>query len=155
MVGLRIAALALVAVAMMGCAAVSSDVGSVPAESEARGFLARIVAAAQGGDFAELCSFGDPSCADALEGAGRDAVPPLPPTVAGTRVITPTANRYGGLVFQLCGIDGRGQRYATEMLVLRSAEGLKAIQPVFWSGMRIAPDGEVGPNDPLSFPGCP
>jgi len=140
---------------MLGCAAVSPDVGSVPAESEARSLLARIVAAAQGGDFAELCSFGDPSCADTLEGAGRDAVPPLPPTVAGTRVITTTANRYGGLVLQLCGIDGRGQRYATEMLVLRSAGGLKAIQPVFWSGMRIATDDEAGPNEPLSFPGCP
>jgi hypothetical protein len=150
----RVAWLTLLAAAMVGCGS-TARTAPIPTEGEARGLLARIVAAAERRDFAALCSFGDPNCPDILEMAGIDRVPAVPPTVAGTRLVAPTQVSDGGLILQLCGTDGRGDPYATEMLVFTSASGLRAIQPVYWSGMGIATSPIVGQNEPLVFPGCP
>ena len=129
-------------------------VSSVPTEVEARLLLSQMVDAAHKQDFALLCSFGDANCQEMLSSAGME-VPTLPPTVAGMRVIESTATTHGGLVLQLCGIDTKGASYASEMLIFKLSSGLKAIQPVYWSRMRIPEGNTVGANQPLALPGCP
>ncbi len=125
-----------------------------PSEAEALALLDRIVAAAMDRDFDALCAFGTSACYDFLDEAGRDAVPPLPPRVVAIRRLE-NARRpdglwtSGGVLLQLCGVDGRGRQYASEMLVLRRGSAanpgpLAASEPVYWSGMRIAASDTVG-----------
>lgn len=145
-------------VALAGCAGPPPE---PPSEAEALAFLARIVAAARSRDFDALCALGTSSCRDLLDMAGRDAVPLLPPTVVGITRLENTRRpdglwTSGGVLLQLCGIDGRGRPYASEMLVVRRGSAaepgpLAASEPVYWSGMRIARDATVG-DGPEPFP---
>ena len=79
---------------------------------------------------------------DHLEDAGRDAVPPGPPTIVRTGTVPTTSSgdqtSLGGIVFVLCGIDGHGDHYDSEMLVFHDGNGLRAINPVYWGRTRIA-----------------
>jgi hypothetical protein len=45
----------------------------------------------------------------------------------------------GGVLFKLCGLDGHGKPYRSEMWVMTSPAGfgLVAQEPVYWSGMTI------------------
>ena len=155
----RLAPAALVVAAGAACAPVPST-GDIPAYDEATSFLASVVALAQARDFDRLCGLGGGNCRSTLEDAGLDAVPATPPGIAGSRVVQPTQRSdgktsTGGLVLQLCGLDGLGRPYSTEMLVFRDGGKLLAIEPVYWSGMRIATDQDT-PGEPASpFPGCP
>jgi hypothetical protein len=132
----------------------------MPTYEEATSFLASVVALAQVRDFNGLCEMGGGNCRRTLRDAGLDAVPATPPGIAGSRVIEPTRRAdgletAGGLVLQLCGVDGRGRPYSTEMLVFREDGRLLAIEPVYWSGMRIATEPTT-PAEPVApFPGCP
>ncbi|HSK52776.1 MAG TPA: hypothetical protein VLA44_08475, partial [Clostridia bacterium] len=129
----------------LGCGPVGMTAGppTPPAEAAARALVDDIVAAARDRDFATLCGFGDANCPDVLAMAGRDRVPSEPPVIAGTWVLPPVGARVGGLVLQLGGIDGAGAPYATEVLVQAGPTGLVAIQPVYWSGMRVPRDATV------------
>lgn len=125
-----------------------------PSEAEALDLLDQIVAAATRRDFDALCAFGTSACWELLDVAGRDAVPPLRPRVVGLTRLE-NARRpdglwtSGGVLLQLCGVDGRGRAYASEMLIVRTGSAsnpgpLAASEPVYWSGMRIARDATVG-----------
>ena len=149
------AAIAVAAALVIGCAGGSTPQGVPPTETEARAVLAELVAAARAGEFGTLCARGDANCPDVLAEAGRGRVPPEPPVLAGTRLLEPEPNRDGGLVLQVCGIDGAGRRYASELLVTRTVSGLRVIQPVYWSGLRVPDDATVGTDRPLGWPGCP
>jgi hypothetical protein len=129
--------------------------GSPPSEAGARALLDSIVAAGRRADFEALCGFGDANCLDILAMAGRDRLPPQAPLVAGSWVLPPRDGREGGLVLQLCGVDAAGTAYATEMLVQPGQGRLIAIQPVYWSGLRVPRDGLVGAEGPLALAGCP
>ena len=141
------------------CAPLAST-GDIPTYEEATSFLASVVGLAQARDFDRLCGLGGGNCRKTLQIAGLDAVPATPPGIAGSRVVQPTQRSNGmtttgGLVLQLCGLDGLGRPYSTEMLVFRDGGRLLAIEPVYWSGMRIATD-QTTPGEPASpFPGCP
>ena len=95
-----------------------------------------------------------------IQDAGLDAVPATPPAISGSRVVKPTqrsdgTTTTGGIVLQVCGLDGLGRPYSSEMLVVRDGARLLAIEPVYWSGVRIATD-QTTPGEPASpFPGCP
>ena len=147
----------LLTIVVMSCGPIAPTppAGSVPTDAEALALLNDVVAAAQRHDFDALCAYGDPNCSDMLAGAGPENVPPIAPRLAGSRVVEPTAGTFGGLVLQLCGLNAAGEPYATEMLVMRTSSGLKAIQPIYWSGMRVPNDPEVGSDPALSFPDCP
>jgi hypothetical protein len=124
-----------------------------PSEAAARAVLDRAVTYARAYDFAGLCSLSDGNCPIILQQAGRDAVPLDPPIVYGTRILQPTqlANGgwdAGGRVPQVCGIDGRGRPYRSEVLAFTSGSTVTLINPVYWSGMGIAsvPHGQAAPS---------
>jgi hypothetical protein len=131
----------------MSLLAACAPVGEpVPSEVEARAFLDEVVALASAGQLEAVCALGASSCARILDGAAS-APPQDPPTVVGIRTIQPDltgdVRSSGGLVLELCG-ENRGETYYTEMLVFREDGELHAIEPVYWSGYRVAQDGTVG-----------
>jgi hypothetical protein len=161
--GVRRRWLTIVVIALVaGCAipVVPSDgPAPPPSEGEARAFLAGIVGLAMRGDFEGLCAVGSGTCQDQLRDSGRDAVPPLPPRIVGTRVVQPQrlgdAWSTGGFVLQVCGIDGRGEPYFDEVLVLRDGSRLISIGTVYWSRTRIAEGQTAGGPQPTPPPECP
>ena len=141
----------------MACASGDPPAGTIPTQQEALGYLDRVVTLASQGDFDSICAIGDGNCRQHLDDAGRDAVPPDPPTVVRTSVI-PTSTTsdgqrsLGGVVLVLCGIDGHGEHYDSEMLVFHDGHGLRAINPIYWAGTRIA--GAPGSEGAFPPVGC-
>jgi hypothetical protein len=137
----RTAALLLV-LAVAACTSAGPPAGTIPTIEEAQAHLAEIVRLARAGNFEEMCALGDGNCERILEVAGRDAVPRDPPTIVATRTVPTTSSSgqqsFGGVVFVLCGIDGRGDHYDAEMLVFHDGNGLRAMNPVYWGRTRIA-----------------
>jgi hypothetical protein len=141
-------------VGLLVLAACAEPPAPPPSEADAMALLDRIVSTATRHDFDALCAFGTSACWDFLDAAGRDAVPPLPPRVVQVLRLENTRRADGlwtggGVLLQLCGVDGRGRPYATEMLIVRKGSAsnpgpLAASEPVYWSGMRIARDATVG-----------
>ena len=140
--GSRLAAALLLVLAVAACTSDRPPAGTIPTIEEAQRHLDEIVRLARAGDFERMCALGDGNCERILEMAGRDAVPPDRPTVVGTRTVPTTSSNgqqsFGGVVFVLCGIDGRREHYDAEMLVFHDGNGLRAINPVYWSRTRIA-----------------
>lgn len=140
--GPRLTAALLLVLAVAACTTAGPAAGTIPTIEEAQRHLDEIVRLARAGDFEGLCALGDGNCERILEMAGRDAVPPDPPSVVGTRTVPTTSSNgqqsFGGVVFVLCGIDGRGDHYDSEMLVFHDGNGLRAINPVYWGRTRIA-----------------
>lgn len=150
----RTAAL-IVVLAIAACSPAGPAAGTIPSVQQAQRHLDEIVRLARTGDFEGMCALGDGNCEDSLEIAGRDAVPPGPPKVIGTRTVPTSSSNgqqsLGGIVFVLCGIDGRGEPYDSEMLVFNDGDGLRAINPVYWSRTRIADTpGTEGTFEPVS-----
>ena len=121
----------------------------LPTEAEALALFQEAFQRAQAEDFSGLCELGGGNCQRILEAAGRD-VPREDPEVVVLRALQPSTNRSGGIVLGICGSLNTGEPYYTEMLVFRDRgrqgglEGLHAIEPVYWSGVAIADDSEVG-----------
>jgi hypothetical protein len=130
-----------------------------PSEADARAYLATIVGLAMRGDFDGLCAVGSGTCPKDLREAGREAVPPIPPRVVGTRVLMPESRgdswSSGGFVLQVCGVDGRGEPYFDEVLVFREGERLISIGTVYWSRIRIAEGQTTGGPQTTPPPECP
>ena len=155
----RLVLAAFLAADLVACAPAAST-GDIPTYAEATSFLASVVEFAQARDFDRLCELGGGNCRSMVQDAGLDAVPATPPGIAGSRVIKPTqrsdgTTTNGGLVLQVCGRDGLGRPYSTEMLVFRDGDTLLAIEPVYWSGIRIATDPNTPVEPDTPFPGCP
>jgi len=145
----------LFVLAVAACSFAGPPAGTIPSVEQARRHLDEIVRLARAGDFDALCALGDLNCQDSLDAAGRDAVPPGPPTVVATRTVPTTSadgqTSFGGVVLVLCGIDARGEQYDSEMLVFHDGNGLRAINPVYWARSRIAETPETeGPLEPVS-----
>lgn len=117
--------------------------------------LVELVELARRGDFEALCSYADGNCPHVLTEAGPDRVPADPPAIVGTWTLDPTPSRYGGVVLQVCGVDATGAPYASEILFMRTVGGIRVVQPVYWSGLRIARDGTAGGTPAPGFAGCP
>ena len=126
--------------------------GEIPSEAAARAYLNRLVATARTKDLEAFCDLAGSLCSDLAEAAGGvAAIPANPPLVAGTRLI-PTrtsangnAGIAGGRLFVLCGTDGLGRDYRTELLVSVDFNGrLYAINGVYWSGSGLAVSGNTG-----------
>jgi hypothetical protein len=138
----------IAAALLAACAAPVAE--PMPSELEARALLDEVVILASAGQFEEMCALGASSCARILEDAASPP-PSDPPTVVGIRTIQPDTTgdvrSSGGLVLGLCG-ESQGETYYTEMLVFRENGELRAIEPVYWSGFRVAQDGTVGTPRP-------
>ena len=137
----------ILVLAVAACTSAGPPAGTIPTVEDAQRHLAEIVRLAREGDFDGLCALGDLNCTDSLDVAGRDSVPPDPPAVVGTRIVPTTSSdgqqSLGGVVLVLCGIDGHGQHYDSEMLVFHDGNGLRAINPIYWGRSRIASSPET------------
>jgi hypothetical protein len=157
----RLLAGLLLAAVAVGCSIAAPGDGPMPppSEADARAHLTTIVGLAMRGDFEALCAMGSGTCAADLRDAGRDAVPPIPPRIVGTRVVLPKEHgdswSSGGFVLQVCGIDGRGAPYFDEVLVFRNGGRLMSIGTVYWSRIRIAEGQTAGGPQPTPPPECP
>lgn len=128
-----------------------------PTAAEARAILAEVVARARAGDDAGFCELGGTACDATLQAAGRRA-PAEPPFVA---LNVPMRDGRGAAesaearLLVVCGATDDGRAYATEIAVVWRDGGLRAIEPIYWSGLRVstAPgDGWPEPS-PLAIPG--
>jgi hypothetical protein len=139
---------------MSACQAVSFTPAPPPSEADATAFLARLAELARSRDFAALCDLGSGNCEHVLDEVGQATAPATDPVIVDTRVIAPRELQddtwsLGGRVLQVCGTDGAGRPYQSEVLVFSTQGTLRAIEAVFWAGGRIADDGTVAPwTDP-------
>jgi hypothetical protein len=144
----------LLVLAVAACTSAGPPAGTIPSVEDAQRHLDEIVRLARAGDFEGMCALGDGNCERILEMTGRDAVPPDPPDIVGTRMVPTTTSdgqhSFGGIVLVLCGIDGRGERYDSEMLVFNDGNGLRSINPVYWSQTRIAAQPLTQTFEPVS-----
>lgn len=138
----------IVAAAFFG----SCSPAAIPTPEEASAVLDQLVAFAQAGDLEGLCSIGDGNCEAVLEEVGPGSAPHARPIVLGGRVVAanPAAGSIGGRVIEVCGIDGLGRAFRSDILVFRDGARYRAINPVFWSGITIASVGVAEPSPPPS-----
>jgi hypothetical protein len=131
-----------------------------PSEVEARAYLDSVVAVIESGNVGGICELGPGTCESFLDGTDPATIPTTRPHVVSTRVLESRQVegggwQAGGRILEICGIDGLGHRYDSEILVFRSGGELIGIQPVFWTGMRIA-EGDTTEPGPRRPPGdCP
>ena len=141
-------ALVLIAISAFGCAGapggVRSDDTGAPSRAEAERHLDAVVAVVESGDLTHLCDVGSATCQHTLDIADPAAVPTAGPTIIGSRVIGRTATTAGGRVLELCGRDGLGHSYYSEMLVFRDGERLLSTGTIFWVGITIPGTSTTG-----------
>ena len=85
---------------------------------------------------------------ETAETAGVAAVSTSGPEVLGSRVIGTTAASAGGRVLELCGRDGLGRPYYSEMLVFRDGGRLLSTGTVYWVGITIPGTSTTGQTPP-------
>jgi hypothetical protein len=128
-----------------------------PTLAETRAFIAKMVQLAQAREFDKLCEMGGGNCERILETAGATNVPADPPTVARIYVVPSVVHSdgswsQGGQMVEMCGTNGSGAPYQTQMLVFRDpTQGVIAIEPIYWSGIGINLDA-AQPVGPASHP---
>lgn len=131
-----------------------------PTEEAGRAFLTELFDRATRGDLGTLCEFGSGTCAHDLRSVEPGSAPSSPPTIVGTRILVPTRASgdnvsVGGRIFDLCGSDGLGRTYFSQILVFQSGSRLLAVNAVFWSGARIGTDGTANGNSSPRPASCP
>jgi hypothetical protein len=155
----RVALVGLLLAAAGACATTAPRAAT--SEVAAHAFLAELADLAAAGDFDALCARGSGNCQRALDEVGEASAPSEQPHVVGTRVLAPRQLEndvwaLGGRVLTVCGIDGLGHPYRSEVLVFLDGDAFRAIEAVFWNGQGIPDDAVVGagPNDPRDPEGC-
>lgn len=149
----------LVALAMLvvSCGGVAAPPAPIPSESDARAYLDRLVATVALDGAEGVCRDTQGICQQSLSRADPARVPEQPPLVIGTRVLQPGPAgdgwSAGGRVLELCGIDGLGERYYSELLVFEEAGRLTSIGTPYWLGIGITESADVGaPRSPRPCP---
>jgi hypothetical protein len=139
---MRIAA-ALVLVGLAGCGLISHNdpPPPAPAVEGARELLDEVIEAGIARDFERLCANASGTCESELQG-NEERAPNQPPEVVDVEVHQPTGGggswTSGGVLFVLCGIDGLGDPYESEVLVFDGGDGrLIAGAAVYWTGTGI------------------
>jgi len=146
-----IATALLTAVALTGCG-LSSKPPPPPTEVQARAHLAKVVDVVLNGDVSKICELASATCGIDLRNIDVARIPKQPPVVVGTFVMEPAqrpdgAWNGGGFGLQLCGIDGTGKPYASEMLVFEAEAGtLRSINTLYWLGAGIARGNVIAPG---------
>ena len=121
----------------------------VPSEAAGRAVVDQLAAFATGGALDRICSLGSGTCPHDLRNAAPGSAPTSTPEVIGSWVVESRAEvngwSLGGRAFALCGADGLGRRFYSEVLVFDSGAGaLRAVNAVFWTGARIATSSDPG-----------
>ena len=135
----------ILAMAAVAACSVAPPVGpspaAAPSEAAALAYLDGVVAIVRRGELDRLCELGAGNCARHLDEAASSA-PRVGPRVVGSVEVPVALNAdgtwtAGGRLLMLCGFDGLGAPYYSEMLVFEDRGRLIAIEPVFWTGLRI------------------
>lgn len=143
--------------------------GGPVSDEAARQYFARVVEAAQAKDFDALCrlSASVGTCeaelrvycpegfageagtgpefpaGEELEQECRESVPTEPPDIVASRHRPARDGGVGGRLLVVTGVDGRGNRYETEVLVFRDKRSYKVTHAVFWSGAKFKDPEDV------------
>jgi hypothetical protein len=123
-----------------------------PSEEAALRHLADVVAIVESGDISGICRLGAGTCSHDLRGARPQAVPHSGPVILGSRVIASEPAQgggwhIGGVLLELCGRDGLGKRYSSQMLVYNDHRNqLVSINTLYWLGIGIATSNLVVPD---------
>ena len=146
----RVLAAALFVVAACGSASAPHP---VPTEAQARAYLDSVVALVTAGEWARICELSSGTCRQILRTADPVRVPATAPLVVATRVVEPSPAgdggwSAGGRVLVLCGRDGLGERYHSEILVFNDGERLISTATPYWLGFGIAESPVVGGEQP-------
>jgi hypothetical protein len=111
-----------------------------PPVEDARAVLDEIIDAGIARDWEGLCANASGTCEGELDGA-EDRAPTTAPRVAAVEVQQQQgdagASTSGGVLFVLCGTDGLGDPYESEVLVFDDGTRLLAGAAVFWLGTRV------------------
>ena len=152
----RAVGLAVVAIALLiaGCAAFQPPPNEPPPPpplDEARAHLERVIQAGLARDWNGLCALASGTCEQELRG-NESLAPKQAPDVAEFEVLEPIGNAdgwsSGGVRFTLCGTDGAGNPYESQVLVFDDGERLLAAAAVYWTGTGVsfAPPGNGVPK---------
>jgi hypothetical protein len=126
-----------------------------PSETDSRTLVHQVIDLALARRFDQLCALGTPQCTNVLLSTGTDTVPSDSPTIVAVTTVpnketSPGTWTPGGILFSLCGLDGKGAPYHSQLLVSEnpSGTGLMAMEPVFWGGFTVgSPVAEPKPSD--------
>lgn len=119
-----------------------------PQIEDARALLDEIIEAGLDRDWQRLCASASGTCEAELADV-QDRAPVEPPVVIAASVHQPIVRdeswTSGGVLFTLCGIDGLGDGYESEVLVFNGGTRLMATAAVYWTGtqVHIAAPGEA------------
>lgn len=142
---------------VVGCGPGAYTPPPPPTEQAALAYLDEVVRLVESGRVESICSLASGTCPLELRAMDAAAVPALPPRVIGTRVLAPKRNSdgtwaIGGRVISVCGVDGRGKPYSSEMLVFSDGNQLISTNTLYWTGSHVATGDTTG--SPLPQAGC-
>jgi len=142
-----------------GVAPAPADPLPPPSVEDARVLLADVIDAGIDRDWERLCASASGTCEGELAAHAKERAPSQAPQVADIEVHHPIQDgdswSSGGVLFVLCGLDGLGEPYESEVLVFNDGTKLLATAAVYWVGTSVglAPPGG-GPISE-SIPGEP
>lgn len=153
------AAVAIAGIVLVAACTTPPQAVGAPSVQAARQHLDKIIAVVESGDITHICDLGGPTCPDVLTGLAWERLPSSPPTVVDTTTLQPVDQLDGttsgaGVLITLCGLDGPGQSYRSNMLIYFDQGRLVATEPIYWTGFQIAMSPVVGAPSP-SPAACP
>lgn len=143
-VGLRIRVVAGTCAILLlaGCAPTSvAPPPAPPSVEDAQTLLREIIEAGIAKEWDRLCANATGTCESELEG-NQERSPRGPSRVDGVEVHHGSSSggesNPGGVLFVLCGEDGLGEAYESEVFVFNDGDGLLATAAVYWVGTRVS-----------------
>ena len=128
-----------------------------PTTEQALAHVEALIKLVESGGASRICDFGGPTCHDSVDPLDPRAFPTTRPKITNVRLV-PRVDHPDGtwsnayVRVDLCGLDGRGQTYHSEMMVYWNRGRIVSTEPAYWLGLGIA-DGPVvgapgGPPQP-------
>ncbi|WP_159622236.1 hypothetical protein [Ruania rhizosphaerae] len=124
--------------------------GRQPTAEESRALLLAAHEAAAAQDWDRLCGAGIAASEGLCRQYVEDGIAPLasppdaqrPPVIVCQREAPASSSSPRGFALRVEGIDGEGQHYESDVLIIATAAGARMQMPVFWDGVRIAATSE-------------
>ena len=128
-----------------------------PTIEQALAHVEAVIQLVESGGANRVCDFGGPTCPMSVDTLDPRAVPTTRPKITSVRLVPRVDHEDGTwssayVRVELCGIDGLGKIYHSEMMVYWHRGKIVSTEPAYWLGFGIA-DGPVvgapaGPPEP-------